>query len=85
MSLLHEAMRIVLLERASYPATTGEIGAEIKRRGLFSRRDGDSAKAQQINARARQYVAWFDFAEPKTIRLQMVLWPILSRITPLSL
>ena len=66
---LHEAMRIVLLERESRAATTKEISAEIDRRGLYARKDGDAPGAQQINERARQYPELFEFVEPGVVRL----------------
>jgi len=68
---LHEAMRIVLLGRKTRTATTQEISAEIERRNLYARKDGDTAKAQQINARARQYRALFKFDKPGVVRLQI--------------
>ena len=63
-------MKIVLLEKESHTATTQEISAEIGRRGLYARKDGDPARAQQINARVRQYRALFEFIEPGKVRLQ---------------
>ena len=67
---LHEAMKIVLLEHESRTATTQEISAEIERRGLYSRKDGDIARARQINARAKRYPALFQFVEPGKVRLR---------------
>jgi len=67
---LHEAMRIVLSEKESRTASTQEISQEIERRGLYERKDGDPAPAQQINARARRYDALFEFIEPGRIRLK---------------
>jgi HTH-type transcriptional regulator / antitoxin HigA len=66
---LHEAIRIVLLSRESRTATTREISAEIQKRGLYSRKDGDAAGARQINARVRQYSAWFEVVGPGRVRL----------------
>ena len=66
---LHEAIRIVLLSRESRTATTREISAEIQKRGLYLRKDGDAAKARQINARVRQYPALFEIVEPGRVRL----------------
>ncbi len=66
---LHEAIRIVLLDREAHTATTSDISSEIKRRGLYSRRDGEVARAQQINARVRQYPNLFTFDEPGIVRL----------------
>jgi len=67
---LHEAMRIVLLEKESRTATTQEISAEIERRGLYACTDGHAARARQINARARRYHALFEFIKPGIVRLQ---------------
>jgi HTH-type transcriptional regulator/antitoxin HigA len=66
---LHEAIRIVLLGRESHTATTQEISEEIQQRGLYSRKDGDAARARQINARVRRYQNLFQFIEPGTVRL----------------
>jgi HTH-type transcriptional regulator / antitoxin HigA len=66
---LHEAIRIVLLGRESRQATTREISEEIEQRGLYSRKDGDAAKAKQINARVRRYPNLFQFAELGVVRL----------------
>jgi uncharacterized protein (DUF1778 family) len=64
---LHEAMRIVLNERQT--ATTSELSEEIDRRGLYSRKDGTAAKAQQINARARKYPELFEIDSSGSVRL----------------
>jgi uncharacterized protein (DUF1778 family) len=66
---LHKAMRIILLERETYTATTEELGVEIERRGLYKRKDGNAARAKQINARVRKYPRMFEFAMPGVVRL----------------
>jgi hypothetical protein len=66
---LHDAIRIVLSDRESNTATTREISDEIERRGLYSRNDGDSARARQINARVRQHPELFKFVEPGLVQL----------------
>jgi hypothetical protein len=66
---LHEAIRIVLSDRESHTATTREISEEIERRRLYSRKDGNSARATQINARVRQYPELFKFVEPGLVQL----------------
>jgi len=66
---LHEAIRIVLLGREFHTATTKEISAEIQKRGLYTRKDGDAANARQINARVKRYPAMFAFAGPGRVRL----------------
>jgi len=66
---LHEAIRNVLTERESRTATTQEISEEIERRGLYSRRDGYSPKAKQINARVRWHPDLFQFTAPGVVQL----------------
>jgi hypothetical protein len=68
---LHEAIRLVLLGRDSHTATTKEISEEIKKRSLYSRKDGGPPKPTQINARVRQkrYRDLFEFAAPGVVRL----------------
>jgi hypothetical protein len=67
---LHEAIRIVLLDREGHAATTSDISSEIERRGLYLRKDGEVARARQINARVRQYPSLFTFEKPGTVRLK---------------
>ncbi len=66
---LHNAMRIILMERESCTATTKELCVEIERRGLYMRKDGKTARAKQINARVRQYSELFEFTGPGIVRL----------------
>jgi hypothetical protein len=66
---LHDAIRIVLFDQAAHTATTSQICAEIERRGLYTRKDGEAARAKQINARVRQYPDLFTFDKPGTVRL----------------
>jgi hypothetical protein len=66
---LHKAMKIVLLERESGTATTGDIATEINQRQLYKRKDGNAARAKQINARVRQYPELFRFVEPGVVGL----------------
>src|SRR5580698_2799416 len=66
---LHDAITIVLLSRQKRTATTSEIGSEIERRGLYLRKDGEVARAKQINARVRQYPNLFAFDGPGIVRL----------------
>ena len=68
-STLHDAMRSVLLRQKDHTASTSLISDEIAREGLYSRKDGAVARAQQINARARKYPKLFAFVDPHTIRL----------------
>jgi hypothetical protein len=62
-------MRIILLERESYTATTTELSVEVERRGLYTRKDGNAARAKQINARVRKYPGLFEFAGLGVVRL----------------
>ena len=66
---LHEAIRMVLLNRESRTATMKEISAEIQKRGLYTRKDGDAARANQIHARVRQYPALFEMVGRGRVRL----------------
>jgi uncharacterized protein (DUF1778 family) len=66
---LHEAMQLVLSERPNLTATTSELSDEIERRGLYLRKDGATASAQQINARARKYPQLFEVTSVGSVRL----------------
>lgn len=66
---LHEAMQIVLNGRPDHKATTSELSEEIERRGLYIRKDGAVARAQQVNARARKYPQLFDIDNAGSVRL----------------
>lgn len=67
---LDEAIKVVLLGRKRHTATTREISAEIRQRGLYLRPvDGEPAKASQINARVRQNPDKFEFIQPGVVRL----------------
>ena len=59
---LHDAMRTVLLEQPEHKATTSKLSEEIVKRNLYRRKDGDAARASQINARARKYPQLFTIA-----------------------
>jgi predicted HicB family RNase H-like nuclease len=66
---LHDAIESVLLKQKDFKATTSDISEEIKRRGLYTRKDGKAAKATQINARVRHHPKLFEFVEPGMVRL----------------
>ena len=66
---LHQAMQIVLSERQDKTATTSELSEEIERRGLYCRKEGAAARAQQINARARKYPQLFTIDVTGLVRL----------------
>jgi uncharacterized protein (DUF1778 family) len=60
---LHDAMKTVLLEQPEHKATTSTLSEEIAERGLYRRKDGDAARASQINARARKYGKMFTISD----------------------
>ena len=70
--MLYKAMRIILLDRESYTATTLELCVEIERRGLYARKDGNAARARQINARVRKYPELFEFVSLGVVRLASI-------------
>jgi hypothetical protein len=55
-------MRTVLLEQPERKATTSELSEEIAKRGLYHLKDGEAARASQVNARARKNPKLFDIA-----------------------
>jgi hypothetical protein len=67
---LHDAIKTVLMERPDLSATTAQISEEIGKRGLYTRKDGRTPKAQQINARARKYPELFDLSSDGVVRLR---------------
>jgi len=68
---LHDAMVFVLSQRQDRAATTSELSEEIARRELYARRkDGEAARAKQINARARQYPQLFELDSSGLVRLR---------------
>lgn len=66
---LHEAMQVVLRARPGHTATTSELSEEIEHKGLYLRKDGTPARAQQINARARKYPHMFAVDTSGSVRL----------------
>jgi hypothetical protein len=52
---LHEAMRLVLSETKDNQMHATNLANEIYQRGLYLKRDGTKAKANQIRARAKNY------------------------------
>ena len=57
-------MRTILLQQPDMAASTSFLAEEIAKRGLYERKDGEVARARQINARARNYAELFEFTEP---------------------
>ncbi|RDV00889.1 winged helix-turn-helix domain-containing protein [Trinickia dinghuensis] len=58
MLTLHEAI-VQVLSAAGEPMTAGAIAEEVRRLGLYSRRDGAPAPANQVNARVNRYSQLF--------------------------
>ena len=50
---LHEAIAVVLLNKAKRTATTEEIAKEINKRGLYKRKDGKPLPAYQVMMRSK--------------------------------
>jgi hypothetical protein len=46
-----------------------QVRVPINQRQLYKRKDGDAARAKQINARVRQYPELFQFIEPGIVGL----------------
>ena len=67
---LHEAMETVLRERPDFSATASDLSDAIRQRALYTRKDGKSPKAQQVNARARKYPEIFRLTEAGFIQLK---------------
>jgi hypothetical protein len=66
---LHDAMETVLRDKENRTASTTDISNEIRQRGLYARKDGEAARASQINARVRHYPNRFKFSEPGIVQL----------------
>jgi hypothetical protein len=50
---LHEAIAVVLLNKAKRTATTEEIAKEINKRGLYKRKDDEPLPAYQVMMRSK--------------------------------
>jgi hypothetical protein len=74
--LLHEAIGVVLLTKASRVATCEEIAAEINNRKLFKPRDGKPLPAYQVMMRLKlsggKYAYLFLFEPPNRVKLRNV-------------
>jgi antitoxin Phd len=66
---LHEAMKIVLLEKESKKMHAAELSEEIFKRGLYYKKDGGKARYNQIRARANNYPDLFITLEKNYIKL----------------
>jgi hypothetical protein len=64
-----KAMRIILLERYSYTATSQELNLVIEHRGPYKPKDGNLARARQINVSIKKCPVLFDLAGPGVVRL----------------
>jgi hypothetical protein len=67
---LHEAMRMVLLECPNQTASFQDLSAEIARRGLYIRGDGQAAPPAEVSARAGVYTNLFERVPPGQVRLK---------------
>ncbi len=66
---LHEAMKIVLLEKENNKMHAAELAEEIFKRGLYYKKDGGKARYNQIRARANNYPDLFVTLENNFIKL----------------
>lgn len=66
---LHEALALVLRENGNPWTSAGELAAEVRRRGLYSKRDGSRLEVNQVHARTNNYPALFEKSAGK-IRLR---------------
>ena len=64
---LHEAMRLVLQGQPRFSASVRMLSDEIASAGLYRWRNGGTADAHQISARARRYKHLFRIAAPRVI------------------
>lgn len=74
---LHEAIAVVLLSKEDRIATYKEISDEIAQRGLYFKKNGDSAPPEQIRLRThpntsagKSYSHLFDHIAPNRVRLK---------------
>jgi len=67
---LHEAMQIVLSEQPGRMMRAVDLAEEIYSRGLYRKKDGTKAKANQIRARSEKYEDLFEVVSPNIIKLK---------------
>lgn len=71
---LHEAISVVLLDKANRTATTQEIADEINQRGLYQRKDGEPLPAFQVMQRTKlskgNYHHLFEWIAPDSVKLR---------------
>jgi hypothetical protein len=78
---LHEAMRIVLLQRGNDWTRIDELTSEIARQGLYRRRDGLPASTADVSARSCSYRGWF-IRHQYVIKLSDPIAPLPRRRRP---
>lgn len=66
---LHQAMTHVLQGQPRFSASTKLLADQIAKARLYRRRDGQTADARQIAARARRYKHMFRISAPGIIDL----------------
>ncbi len=66
---LHEAMKIVLMEKDNKKMHAADLAEEIFKRGLYFKKDGGKARYNQIRARANNYPDLFVPLEKNYIQL----------------
>lgn len=71
---LHEAISVVLLNKANRIATTQEISDEINQRGLYQRKDGEPLPPYQVMQRTKlskgRYHHLFEWIAPDKVKLR---------------
>lgn len=67
---LHEAMQIVLNDQPDKEMKASLLADEIYRRGLYIKKDGTKAMANQIRARSEKYSALFVVKADNIIKLK---------------
>jgi uncharacterized phage infection (PIP) family protein YhgE len=67
---LHEAMQIVLMEKVNKQMHAVELANEIYERGLYRKKNGDKAQANQIRARTENYSDLFSVLAGNIIKLR---------------
>ncbi len=67
---LHEAMRIVLQEQEKKQMYAADLADEIFNRGLYTKKNGEKARYNQIRARANNYPDLFEPLPGNIIKLR---------------
>lgn len=67
---LHDAIKIVLNETESKEMSASELAEVLYQRGLYSKRDGNKAPANQLRARITNYPELFEALPGNVIKLK---------------